>query len=1322
MQSRGRSPRGSGRSTEVGRRGKPSGVKPSVTSNDMIAMPALGRPFQLGMLYDCRDDALIPGITLWDPDMLQNHVDTKPQPKTDSDIITSDTIEDKAKALNVTASLKASFLGGLITVDGSARYLSDTKSSQHQARVVLQYSTTTKFEQLTMKHLEHQNVACPEVFEQGTATHVVTAVLYGAQAFFVFDQEVSSSEDVQEIQEDLQVLIKKLVSIEGQGDLKMDEKEKANIEKFSCKFHGDFVLETNPTTYQDAMKIYSTLPTLLGENGEKAVPVRVWLCPLTKLDSKAQMVHEINTALIFNVQTALEQLTELNMRCNDLEKSLSARTFPEIRKKMQQFKDLCNQYKQTFQKELTKTIPSIRRGRAIDDALMNILIRKEKSPFSNQCLLEFLDKKEEEMKLVESCLTTFKKVKIVSSKSELNEVLLDPTIEFVVSFTFTSLQDEEQYIAELEFWFQTQMEKKTGDPKRTRYVSKKPISRPCVSPLPRFRKTAKSFSDFASVNMSNGKTQFIVASVLNKNIVGASIYLYEHGKQINTTFEPPSKPPPLLIGGVRHDRVQLTLKPAAYGRAEICGYRAEYRLVGQENWVAVNVSNTQETLTVTGLRPNTQYQFRYAAVSKPGLSESSDVSDTVKTLPTSPPGKPAAATVESSALALTWESPCVIGDGVSIREYKVEYKEQAGGIKQKGKDKWLERRTGQKTESCTIEGLRLQTPYRVRVSAVCVDGAVSDPSEETLTSIPKRKETKKQPPHSPKESPVTGDEQPPTSPTKSQTITQHFLKEEFLITKEPPAIYTLLLEKTELYPNASYTKYRLGRETLQIPNKVIMVMGATGSGKTTLINGMVNYVLGVQWEDEFRFKLIHEITNRSQAESQTSEVTAYEVNYKDGFQVPYSLTIIDTPGFGDTRGIDQDKEIIRKVREFFSTPGAIDHIDAVCVVVQASLARLTHAQRYVFDSVLSIFGKNIKDNILILVTFADGQAPPVLEAIKTADVPCAKDAQGNPVHFKFNNSALFACNAGTAAAVCNFDAMFWKMGAMSMQTFFESLGNLDTKSLTLTKEVLRERMELEAAVEGLQPQIKAGLVKLEELRKTQRVLEQHHDDMEANKDFEYEVEKTVPVKQEVTDGYITNCQQCHYTCHYPCSYADDKDKYKCCAMDCSGQCTVCPGKCQWNVHFNQKYQWDYIVVKEKQTYTQLKEKYEKASGEVMTTEKIFEQLFLEYDIVEETVLELIERSSQSLQRLQVIALKPNPLSTPEYVDLLIMSEQQEAKPGYQERIQSLTEVRETAEIITKIANNEKLLPAEQEIYKKRRKKQSRVQLFVDRVKGWFTLK
>ncbi|GCB86291.1 hypothetical protein scyTo_0026995, partial [Scyliorhinus torazame] len=207
-------------------------------------------------------------VTLYDVERQQSQGQF--QPNTETHIIASDSIEMKTFALNLNASLKASLLCGLVEVKGSAKYLNDTKRSKRQARVTLQYRTTTRFEQLTMSHLGRQNVTHPDVFDQGTATHVVTAVLYGAQAFFVFDQEVSATQNLQDIQDNLEEMIEEIpkIAIEGQASLKMTDKGKPIAHKFSCTFYGDFSLENNPTTFQDAINIYRALPKLLGRDGE----------------------------------------------------------------------------------------------------------------------------------------------------------------------------------------------------------------------------------------------------------------------------------------------------------------------------------------------------------------------------------------------------------------------------------------------------------------------------------------------------------------------------------------------------------------------------------------------------------------------------------------------------------------------------------------------------------------------------------------------------------------------------------------------------------------------------------------------------------------------------------------------------------------------------------------------------------------------------------------------------------------------------------------------------------------------------------------------
>lgn len=38
--------------------------------------------------------------------------------------------------------------------------------------------------------------------------------------------------------------------------------------------------------------------------------------------------------------------------------------------------------------------------------------------------------------------------------------------------------------------------------------------------------------------------------------------------------------------------------------------------------------------------------------------------------------------------------------------------------------------------------------------------------------------------------------------------------------------------------------------------KTILLVGATGSGKSTLVDGIVNYLMGVKFDDPFRFTLV----------------------------------------------------------------------------------------------------------------------------------------------------------------------------------------------------------------------------------------------------------------------------------------------------------------------------------------------------------------------------------------------------------------------------------------------------------------------------------
>ncbi|OCT75311.1 hypothetical protein XELAEV_18030489mg [Xenopus laevis] len=482
-------------------------------------------------------------------------------------------------------------------------------------------------------------------------------------------------------------------------------------------------------------------------------------------------------------------------------------------------------------------------------------------------------------------------------------------------------------------------------------------------------------------------------------------------------------------------------------------------------------------------------------------------------------------------------------------------------------------------------------------------------------------------------------------------------------------VYNLIL--TRSHTDGQYKKYSFGHADLRKQKKVIMMVGETGSGKTTLINFLVNYILGVKSEDEYRYILIDEKLNQSQAHSQTSDVTIYQLNHMVGFRVSYSLAIIDTLGFGDTRGMEQDKLTMEKLKECFSSMWGINHINGIYFVVKASTNRLTISQTYVFNSVLSLFGRDIKDNIQICATFADAKKPKVLQALIEANVLFVGKSSGTPVCYKFNNNSLYANSDDDDDDEEDTSEAFqkcWNKGFKSAEKMFDALENLDSKSLMLTKEVLMERAQLEITMEGLSIKIQQAALKEIEMARCEQVLRQHDKEIQDNENFEYDQWVTIKMKI-AADKNAINCRECEDTCHYPCRVAIDRMVGLCRVFTMNKICRLC----EHNVssHFTEKQKWEHVEEKVKKKYVDLKHKYQKACKERLTTEMVLENLLRESNEVEAEKMILIERAAQCLHRLETIALNPNPLSTLDYINLLISTEKCDGKPGFHERIESL---------------------------------------------------
>ena len=514
-----------------------------------------------------------------------------------------------------------------------------------------------------------------------------------------------------------------------------------------------------------------------------------------------------------------------------------------------------------------------------------------------------------------------------------------------------------------------------------------------------------------------------------------------------------------------------------------------------------------------------------------------------------------------------------------------------------------------------------------------------------------------------------------------------------------PTIYMLQMREVMQKHKQQIAKFHISKPIPKdrSPEKVIMVVGATGAGKTTMINTIANYILGVRWEDDFRFKLLMEAEsmNKSQAHSQTRWITAYTFHRMEGSAIPYTLTIVDTPGFGDTEGMEQDKAIVSQIKEFFSLPGedGIDHLDGIGFVIQASLARLTPTQQYIFDSVLSTFGKDIASNIFLMVTFADGSKPPVVTAVTAAQIPFSE-------YFTFNNSSLFIKDDSDGDDM-SFGEMFWTMGFQSLQDFFTKLTTVKPQSLQLTKEVLEEREQLETIIQGLQQKINTGLSKIDELQQEKQILKQREADILANKTFTYELKVSKPRKIDISGSshYVTNCLDCSFTCHYPCPYPRDEEKYHCSAMvnrgdPTSAKCSVCPGRCSWRVHVNTPFRFEVYEQTERRTLEDLKKRYHEALSNQFSVESMIANMEDHLAFLQQKVLELSRAAKQSMQHLDEIALKSNPLSEAEYIDLLIESEKQEAKPGFQQRVKCYQDMKQKVLIMLKLKDTDIAIEAQ----------------------------
>ncbi|XP_017294726.1 septin-2 isoform X2 [Kryptolebias marmoratus] len=507
------------------------------------------------------------------------------------------------------------------------------------------------------------------------------------------------------------------------------------------------------------------------------------------------------------------------------------------------------------------------------------------------------------------------------------------------------------------------------------------------------------------------------------------------------------------------------------------------------------------------------------------------------------------------------------------------------------------------------------------------------------------------------------------------------ISKSLLINSGSPALYQLKPKNVEL---GHLTRMTFGKKNPNKVNKTILLVGETGAGKSTLINTMVNYTIGVKWEDKVWFQIVEE-EGRTQSESQTSNVIMYEIFGFEDKILPYSLSIIDTPGFGDTRGIKNDTIVSHRLFDLFRSEDGVHEIHAVGIVMKATDNRVSERLSYVLNSVMSLFGKNLENNIVALFTNSDGREPKnAIEALLKTKVKCAKNEKSKPIYFLFDN-----CQSEDRTEDEELLEVADGISEKGMRGFTAFVGKTEPKRLITTAEVLNERISLVASIQNLQGRIKLIEHKAKEIQKIQKALKKHEEEMKKNEVFTMEFAQVYKAREPIKSGkwfkhhFLEKalcCTVCEENCHYPGCTLILKPEH--CEVMKKGHCTVCTKKCPASAHVRESWKYVSKIKRVNWTKKDVEEKY--MSNKAKSEKKLSLIKNLETEIKELSMekSQLVDVAYQHVIRLEQIALQADSVTTFVFLDFLI---EKMKEIGDTKKVQKLEEMKSREDEGTKLA-------------------------------------
>jgi len=443
----------------------------------------------------------------------------------------------------------------------------------------------------------------------------------------------------------------------------------------------------------------------------------------------------------------------------------------------------------------------------------------------------------------------------------------------------------------------------------------------------------------------------------------------------------------------------------------------------------------------------------------------------------------------------------------------------------------------------------------------------------------------------------------------------------------------------------------------------IMIIGETGVGKSTWIHSFINYIQGIQLEENNRYFLFDEKSLQEEYQrihgkkpegcSVTDEPAIYNIGPSIVFNNP--IRLIDTAGFGDTRGPKYDEKITVDIQNLFNG-SEIENLNAVCLIFKANQTRATDRLEKVIDKLFSLFGKEIKNNIIIIFTFADNfkniQGVTTLKSKDGIFYKILGNIDELPF-FAFNSIAYFSGDKDQYEKI-------YENNTKNFGSLLKHIFSLRRISLESTKKVINNRMLIKNNITNLCDKLRDIMKELNAATKNQMRL------LDLQKEFkEYAACKVGLIPYEVNEPYdevidrevncdygwyVLYCNSCRRVCHKKCKGPKEgwhSSEYGCKIISTFGsKCSECSCK-------DEKHRFkNCYTIKETSTKYRQVIKYKIDENAQQTEEEKKKNREKINKQIEEGNKELLERNKiihdslrEGIDCLFQLALKNNELNT-----------------------------------------------------------------------------